>query len=104
MTAGTSLILEKPALIEGVNELDGRKKKPQKAQEAHKFLVPFVLFVVPVSLRCEFVHSFYERRFFLERPIQWFCNTLVSGVEYVVPAIHSQPLPLHLRAFLTCAI
>src|SRR6266850_8583302 len=53
MTAGTSLILEKPALIESVNELDGRRKKPQKAQEAHKFLVPFVLFVVPVfpSLR-----------------------------------------------------
>ncbi|HYR84228.1 MAG TPA: hypothetical protein VE422_09135 [Terriglobia bacterium] len=34
------------------------RKKPQKAQEAHKFLVPFVLFVVPVPLRCEFVHSF----------------------------------------------
>jgi len=49
-----------------VNELEGRRKKPQRAQEAHKFLVPFVLFVVPVSLRCEFVHSFYERRFFLE--------------------------------------
>jgi len=44
-------------LSQGVNEFEGRRKKPQKAQEAHKFLVPFVLFVVPVPLRCEFVHG-----------------------------------------------
>jgi len=46
-----------------VNELESKRKKPQKAQEAHKFFVPFVLFVVPVSLSCEFVHSFIDRRY-----------------------------------------
>src|SRR6266850_7941196 len=43
------------------------RKKPQKAQEAHKFLVPFVLFVVPVPLRCEFVHSFSAWGYIMSR-------------------------------------
>src|SRR6267142_6779152 len=55
------------------------RKKPQKAQEAHKFLVPFVLFVVPVPLRCEFVHSFSA----------WVCVALkVSPARgYILPPL-----------------